>query len=255
MIVATKARRHEEEKRRQKKIKGQSQNEFVGEQNGRINEMNIENLNLTGEDIEYAKKDDVWTFANNILYKMCKDHSQHKKADIVIAKIWIIGRTYAAAIERRKNNNTEKIENDAFYENTVVPKIINSDIDDWIGNIRHFGKIDNNSIPYILKTHSELVNLFQSMAGMNKRSLASKYLHFHLPKLFYIYDSQAIKGFRQIASRYRTSGTIEGSYDNDYELFVLKLFDLQEDIKEKYKETLTPRQIDRLLLRKSLKKK
>jgi len=207
---------------------------------------------VTVEDIEYAKNEDNWTFANNILYRMCQENIRHESVDIVIAKIWIIGRTYAAAIERRKNNKTKKIENDVFYENTVAPEIMRSDIDDWIGNIRHFGEIDNNSIPYILKTHSELVNLFQGITGMNKRSLASKYLHFHLPNLFYIFDTMATSGLRIIKPYWRINrNRITAQFDNEYERFVLKIFDLQEYIKDEYNESLSPRELDRLLLKKS----
>jgi len=38
--------------------------------------------------------------------------------------------------------------------------------------------------------------LFSKISGLNKRSLASKYLHFHVPELFYISDSRAYDAMR-----------------------------------------------------------
>lgn len=53
-----------------------------------------------------------WNFGNQIMYDMCAKNPYHTDADIIGGKIWIIGRTYAAAIERGKSN-TEK--SDDFY--------------------------------------------------------------------------------------------------------------------------------------------
>jgi hypothetical protein len=55
-----------------------------------------------------------WGFGNSILYDMCKRKPFHNQTDIIVGKIWIIGRSYAAAIERRRTvGNT----NDDFYYN------------------------------------------------------------------------------------------------------------------------------------------
>ena len=53
---------------------------------------------------DYMKQESFrWEFGNSILYQMCKDNPKHDQADVVVGKIWLIGRSYAAAIERRKN--------------------------------------------------------------------------------------------------------------------------------------------------------
>lgn len=62
-----------------------------------------------------------WEFGNSILYEMCSNNPYHNQSDIIVGKIWIIGRSYAAAIERRKNaSNT----NDDFYYDVVAPKML-----------------------------------------------------------------------------------------------------------------------------------
>ena len=82
-------------------------------------------------------KNQKWDFGNNILYRMCKEYPNHNKEDVIIGKIWIIGRSYAAAIERRKN--VDEYYGDDFYFDAVAPKILeigkelDHDIDDvWI---------------------------------------------------------------------------------------------------------------------------
>ena len=55
---------------------------------------------------KYAKKEETrWDFGNGILYEMCKEYPKHEKEDVIVGKIWLIGRSYAAAIERRKNKD------------------------------------------------------------------------------------------------------------------------------------------------------
>ena len=52
-------------------------------------------MDLTKNDIATAISDeqDQWDFGNRVLYQLCRDHPQHKKADVVIGKIWLIGRS------------------------------------------------------------------------------------------------------------------------------------------------------------------
>lgn len=44
-----------------------------------------------------------WEYGNSVLYRMCEEEPEHKEIDVIVGKIWLIGRSYAAAIERRKN--------------------------------------------------------------------------------------------------------------------------------------------------------
>jgi hypothetical protein len=68
----------------------------------------------------------VWDFGNEVLYKLCHDHPNHTAADHIVAKAWLIGRAYAASLERRSGF---KIESDTFYVHRVVPAFQNSGLD------------------------------------------------------------------------------------------------------------------------------
>lgn len=64
--------------------------------------MNVPNKKI----INKAVKNDNWDFCNKILYDLCQNNFQHKEVDKISSKILIIGRTYAAALERRKNKKS-----------------------------------------------------------------------------------------------------------------------------------------------------
>lgn len=51
------------------------------------------------QDIQKAITEDGWRFGNKILYDMCYNNPEHTNKEVVIGKIWLIGRSYAAAIE------------------------------------------------------------------------------------------------------------------------------------------------------------
>ena len=69
-----------------------------------------------------AQKNSRWKFGNSILYQMCEENPLHNNADVLIGKIWLIGRSYAAAIERRKN--ADDYQGDDFYYDAVAPKML-----------------------------------------------------------------------------------------------------------------------------------
>ena len=206
-------------------------------------------IRISQKDIDRALKDNNWTWFNSKLYQLCSKNFQHKTADVVMAKICIIGRTYSASIERRKIK-LNKTPTDDFYEKIVAPVIIRSHIDKWLSSVKRYKTINKNRLPCIMEIHSNLMKVFKKISGMDKRSLASKYLHFHLPSLFYIYDSRAVKGLRTILPNFRVGNDFV-KCDPEYSKFCHKLFYLQEAIKEEYNKILTPRQLDRLLLLKA----
>ena len=206
-------------------------------------------MNITKRDIDSVMLDNNWEFMNKILYDMCSKYPTHTDTSIVMAKICLIGRSYSASIERRKTKPKTE-DSDDFYEQKVAPKIMKSDIDKWLSSLKKYKKIRQECLPEILKTHFNVMKIFNKISGLNKRSLASKYLHFHLPKLLYIYDSRAIKGLRSILPRQKAINMLTG-YDDEYSKFCYKLFSLQKQIENKHHKKLSTRQLDRLLLLKS----
>ena len=63
-----------------------------------------------------------WDASNRVLYDQCREHPAHTDDGEVLAKIILIARVYAAAIERRRTK-TDDHENGRFYVETVAPAI------------------------------------------------------------------------------------------------------------------------------------
>lgn len=74
-----------------------------------------------------------WDYGNEVLYTLCRENFKHNEDDKIIAKVWLIGRAYSAAIERRKN----KIDiNDDFYIKKVIPALRDSSIDEYLVQLK-----------------------------------------------------------------------------------------------------------------------
>lgn len=120
----------------------------------------------------------------------------------------------------------------------------------WFAQLRKLKEIDRDSIPIILKVHLDLSKLFMEISGLEKRSLASKYLHFHFPKLFFIFDSRAKNGLsillkNKVISRAKKS---KHNADNEYIKLFSRCLELKNKIQTDFKLEFNPRQIDNLLL-------
>lgn len=207
------------------------------------------------EQIDKACQPKVWDFGNKVLYDMCKNYFKHRKDDQILAKVLFIGRIYAAAVERRRNK--KNVINDFFYTDTIVPVFRNSELDDLLEILKEFKDLKAEIIQQVLQTHFYLTATLNRITSLEKRSFSSKYLHFHLPDLFFIYDSRAVSGLRSFTSevpkdlKYLTQ---LDTVDNEYAKFFCKCFDLKRQIMNVYQTNLTNRQLDNLLIEIANKK-
>lgn len=208
-----------------------------------INNVMIDKIK-TAQLIQMTSRGAMWNLGNDILYQLCARYPGHKSPEVIAAKVWLIGRAYAAAIERRKNKDEE---NDNFYESTVVPIIQKSALDEYLEKTRKFRNITNESIPAILETHKYLTDVFTQISGIEKRSLASKYLHFHCPNLFFLYDSRAVTSSRRLLPRLVVDIPPQ-NIDKEYGKFFLKLVHLRDLIYKQEDRLLSPREIDNILI-------
>jgi hypothetical protein len=208
-------------------------------------------MGVTLAQIERARSDaaDVWTFGDRILYRMCEEHPAHEKVEVVVGKVWLIGRSHAAAVERRViPTDTDRVGNDAFYEFHVAPALIKSDLDLKIQHVRQHPEFSREALPAILEAHQHLLALFEQITKQQKRSLASKYLHFHAPAQVPIYDSIAARMLLRIMPKRRMKRGVPGEFDAPYMRFSLLMLDLREEIEREHGARLSPRELDRLLL-------
>lgn len=195
--------------------------------------------------LDPAGMDDI---GNEALYRLCREYPRHDNPGAIGAKIWLIGTSYAAAIERRKKYLDEL--NDDFYERRVIPEIQSSGIDKLLDQLRTEELITEANIPLILRVQKHLLDTFKEISGLEKRSLASKYLHFHLPHLFFIYDSRARNALARISKpTKRFSAVISDSLaDFDYASFFCRAFLKRQEIAHTIGKTMSPREFDNMLI-------
>jgi hypothetical protein len=202
---------------------------------------------ITEEIIDDALKHTAWDLGNKVLYDLCQQYPGHKNEAEIIAKVWLIGRSYAAAIERRKNKDDK--DSDSFYEDAVAKQIKASPIDEWLNSIPDRMTDPSADLSKAVRVHKLVTDLLYKMTGLEKRSLASKYLHFHKPENFFIYDSRAKIALAKVTPNIRYIPDIEvDKADDEYLTLVRRCQWLRDDIKKQFGKTLSPRELDKVLL-------
>lgn len=192
--------------------------------------------------------DDHWAVGNQVLYDLCRRCPEHSDRAQIVAKVWLVGRAYAASVERGRGGVPGMpASSDRFYTHAVAPTLCRSHLDRTLRVIPRRGTMNESSIRLALEAHAYLVDVFHRLTGKNKRSLASKYLHFHMPNRFFIFDSRADKSIRALHLPVR-SLEVPRKADSQYAKFVAKALGATEWIRDEFGVALTPRQLDRLLL-------
>jgi hypothetical protein len=189
-----------------------------------------------------------WDTTNEVLYQLCRKHPRHTDNGEVLAKILLVGRAYAAAIERRRDRKSVE-KNERYYRNTVAQAIQSSSIDRWLQRARAVVPGTPEALSAMVEIHGSTTRLFNEISGLQKRSLASKYLHFHVPELFYIYDSRAVNALREFSDVLPRARRSDGSGDNEYRKFAGKCSVLAAYCEKKLDLRPLPRHIDNLLLK------
>ena len=195
-------------------------------------------------DCEAALTSNEWTLADKVLYDLCERYPSHSASDEVIAKVWLIGRGYAAPIERGRSG---AMSSERFYSAVVAPAVLHSSIDQYLAQVDLYRCCEDPSdAEVVLAIHATLMKAFHAASGRANRSLAAKYLHFHRPLFFPIFDSRA-----SAAIRVMTSGRVQGDFpkgDSEYRAFVARFVALRHWILVNHDLIMTPRAIDRVLL-------
>ncbi len=135
-------------------------------------------------------------YENEVLYRMCREKPLHDDIDVIKAKFLIIGRVYSAALERKAGPNFRP-----YTSPDVWLKIKSSKIDQYISKLNSIDRIALSNAQVLLEAHFYLTSILKNITRINKRSLASKYLHFHSPKSVFNYDSIANKEVRKKLKR------------------------------------------------------
>ncbi len=182
-----------------------------------------------------------YKLGNDVLYNLCKYNPKHNDDKVITAKIWLIGRSYAADIVRGQNKGREKKRTTEEFWTELLGKINKSELDKHLESLK-----EHPTFEMIIKTHKLLIKSIPT--EIDKRSFASKYLHFHCPELFYIYDSRAKKAINKfIKGKIKLPPNTD--FDEEYYNFYLKSEKLKKYIEEKCQIKCDPRKIDMILLK------
>jgi hypothetical protein len=195
-------------------------------------------------DCRALAKPSIWDLGNSVLYDLCAKHPGHRTSQEVVAKVWLIGRSYAASVERRTSS---RMPSEAFYANVVAPAVLHSALDDDLAMIhpsRHCVTAEDAELA--LRVHKNLMDTFCRASGRKNRSLASKHLHFRRPLFVPILESRANQEIRRFVRGAMPSAFPVG--DAEYRAFGARFIVLRAWIAAEYDLELTPRQIDKLLL-------
>ena len=185
----------------------------------------------------------VWDLGNEALYELCRKHPGHRDDDAILAKVWLIGRSYAASIERRRRKPSEN--GDEFYLDQVAPAIKRAGVDRWFAQLSDLRRPDAASV---VPVHARLTALFEQISGLEKRSLASKYLHFHFPRAVYIFDDRVNHGIRRVTPALRLRGLPFTACDETYARFFVRCGQFHEEIEQLVGRRVSPRDVDKVLL-------
>ena len=203
---------------------------------------------IKSEEIENAKRREDFDIGNMVLYNMCREYPTHIDEEEIIGKIWLIGRAYAAAIERCPKPIT--------YPEDVGPKIKahGEELDSQLARIIEHRQSDEAYLLNMLRAHKFFTDVLFEITELYKRSLASKYLHFHAPNHFYIYDSIVVQniGAYDLPCKELKESLIKklgaNEYDEAYLDYVARAHTLNEQLaKRSNGEWLSPRTLDTLL--------
>lgn len=204
---------------------------------------------LSARSIETAITRNEQDLSNEVLYEMCRRYPNHKKPDEIYAKLLIIGRVYAASLQRRRLVD-ETGRGDKFFD-IALPKIVRAKIDllfrPLIVSPIDVTISDQYDREVIYNIHRQLTEVFYQLSGQMNRSLASKYLHFHFPRSFYIYDFRASGAVSRMTARGDRHPS-NGNFDMKYVNFVDRCEKLNSKVQGITGRRLSPRELDKLLL-------
>lgn len=168
-----------------------------------------------------------WYLFDKVLYDLCQQYPRHNNPHEIVAKIAMIGRAYSASVERR--NIADNQRNLDFFYVFIAPLIINSDLDERLDALKQYKTPTPDNLPEILATHLYLQELLKKVTERDNRSFSSKYLHFHFPNLFYLYDFFSKDKMNEIV-KHKGRWHIPSDSDREYAMYCQKSLFVQQQL-------------------------
>lgn len=166
------------------------------------------------------------------LYELCHMHRHHGQGDIVADKLRMIVRLLADA----------GLPLGGFSPEYVAHRLVRSGVDGWFSAIATAERIEP---PLLFEVHGRAMGVFSELPPEQARAIASTYLHFHFPELFFLYDPKLT------AAAYALGGTCgdpsDCRHDPEYGRFFACCEELTHRLIGPAGRRLTPRELDRVL--------
>lgn len=193
-----------------------------------------------------AVKPSIWDVGNEWLYKLCETYPAHTVTAQVAAKIWLIGRAYSAAAERGVAGKGQADKYIVELSQRFIARKADRHLQRLPKPMADFRK----HLDQVVDVHHSIEAIFSNEDELGRISLTSKYLHFHRPDLFPIYDSRTSSAIAQITPDSRFSGyeVSSGHATSRYGKFTVRTAWLLDQMAAVLGYTPTLRQLDNLLL-------
>ncbi len=163
---------------------------------------------------------------DGLIYEHIKNNITHVDADIVYAKVVLVNRMYRANLKFAGGDP----------EGTIADGLVKEKVDDKLQKVAN-AKFNADSLGLIVSTHKVVTDCCEKLLHRKPTSFVSKYLHFHFPEAFPIFDKYAYNSAWNIVTSEGLVEKIKGKTeelknDGDYAWFCASLVNIQTKVTE-----------------------
>ncbi|MGF6318733.1 hypothetical protein [Pseudomonas frederiksbergensis] len=204
---------------------------------------------LTKEIIGTDEGCGIFIPANRLLYQFVRDNPSNTDKAQIASKALIIGRSLSASAERRTPSETDPVSGTANFYDLLGQTIGNSMVGELLDMLDQHQELTPVLVGDVVKVHAFLCDAITTITEKDCSSFASKYLHFHRPKLFPMMDSRARTALKWVANEqewdfaYTTAGK-----SKNYRIYVDHFLRARKLFQEDLGSSLSLRQMDNILL-------
>lgn len=188
---------------------------------------------LTREFVTDALAQSALDGGTRALYELCFLHRQHFRTEIVAEKLRMILGLCA----------DHGLDGSGLSPELSAHRLGRSDVDRWFAGLATAERIDP---ALVFETHKRVMDVFDDLPPRQAASLASKYLHFHFPDLFYLYDSR-VEAAALDLGRGEWGYLAWSEHDPDYARFFACCRKLAEALEPLAGHRPNPGELDRIL--------
>jgi len=207
---------------------------------------------ITDQTLEAACASDYLARLYDGIYLMCRNLPDHPSLEIARVKIGLVRRV--PGVHAQSGRECASIHHD--YHDDIIGRILmDSRLDLLLDSLREIPSLNTEYLGEVVRCHAYLAEEIRKVTGLQSRALASRYLHFHLPRIVPIYDRQSALVLGKLCSNRIHRKDIPSCGDSAYSQFCSQILVLQKDLQENFDTRLNLRQIDRLLILLTKKEK